>query len=82
MIALPFVIRTSTDYCSTLVRVLREQFWHVCEVIYLYIYVCVCVCVYYYVCVPEHIYMQLHAIYLSLYLSSYLAIQISSYPAI
>ena len=50
--------------------------------LFIYIYVCVCVCVYYYVCVPEHIYMQLHAIYLSLYLSSYLAIQLSSYPAI
>ena len=77
MIALLLVIRTSAD-CSTLARVLREQFLHVCKVtcVYIYIYVCVityiymCVCViiYMYMCVPVHINMQLNGIHLSIYL--------------
>ena len=55
MIALPFVIRTSTD-CSTLARVLREQFLHVCKVTCIIMYVCIyinimCALLYIYVCV-------------------------------
>ena len=85
MIALPFVIRTSTD-CSTLARVLREQFLHACKAaciyvcvrvllyIFVYIYVCVCSCTY--TC-SYMVSIYLSFIYLSIYLSVCLSIYLS-----